>query len=90
MFGEAYMLCAHAQETDITCWHTRYPRAIFCLECSDKLDLAMVTRDAYCDACLEPSPVLGIWMISGAAMVGKALLCHVCSPYLRELTEAAR
>jgi hypothetical protein len=91
MLGEPYWICGHTQASDITCWYPRFPQAVLCGGCSLKLDLAIMSDEsACCDSCGESSPVLGILAMAGLSMLGKAVLCHVCSPALRELADGLR
>lgn len=85
LFGEPVYWCEHANpaadEDRIFGWFLRFPAAMACEDCSDRIFQAMLSSDlpGRCDACGAEEERTVLHRIPGLTIVATCELCLVCA-----------
>jgi hypothetical protein len=85
LFGEPVYWCEHADpevdEDRIFGWFLRFPAAMACEECSDRIFQAMLSSDSpgRCDACGAEEERTVLHRIPGMTIVATCELCPICA-----------
>ena len=85
LFGEPIYWCEHVDpavdEDRIFGWFLRFPAAMACEECSDRIFQAMLSADSpgRCDACGAEEERTVLHRVPGMSIVATCELCLVCA-----------